>query len=209
MAVAVAIAVQALVALILRLPGAVELDGLIVAPILTTLVYVLVAYDADADPGGSTVWERFLERSWAVIVVDFMLSYVSAVGLGLAASGSAIDLLSGAGVILLSAALVFVDASAAIDGGVTVWSVVPSAFAHGFAAAMQRIVFPRACAIMLLQLLVFLAQNALAALLQNRHVSDASFWSQIPLATLAVPPLSALTALVYLDASKRRSQAGK
>ncbi|HEY1655467.1 MAG TPA: hypothetical protein VGF86_10160 [Candidatus Tumulicola sp.] len=207
-AVAIAIAVQTLVALVGRVPHGIDLDTFVVPPILTTLVYAFVAADARAQPVETrAIWERFLERSWAVIAIDFVLSIVSAIGLGSGASGNFIDVLGGVAIVGLSAMLVFADASATVDDDLTVWSVVPRAFARSLTAAWQRSVFPRAFAIFGLQLLVFALQSALYALLQHGHLPNALFWSQIPLLTVAVPPLSALTVLVYLAADSAHARA--
>jgi hypothetical protein len=203
-------AVQALVALVWRIPHGTDLDGAIVLPILTTLVYGFVAADAGAEPvAASIVWERVLERSWAVVVIDFAVSYVTALGLAGSTSSSALDLIAGLSAFGLSVLFVFADASAAVDADLGVLTVIPYGFVRSVQAAWQRPVLPRALAIFSLQLLVAALQIALNALLQHARVPDALFWSEIPLLTLLVPPLSALTVLVYLDARAAPAQAAE
>jgi hypothetical protein len=52
-------------------------------------------------------------------------------------------------------------------------------------------------------LLLIALQGGAVLLLQYAHVpvADLPFWSEVPLYTIATPPLAALTVLVYLDAS--------
>ena len=209
-AVAVAIGVQAFVALVLRVPHGAELDSFVVLPILTTLVYAFVAADVRSGAvAAAIVWERFLERCWAVIAIDFVLSLLSALGLSGSDSGDVLAVAAGMAFFILSGLLVFTDASATVDDDLTVWSVIPLAFARSMSAAWQRAVFPRAFAIFALQLLVFALQSALYALLQHDRVPDALFWSEVPLLTVVLPPLSALTVLTYLAAIAGRAEASE
>lgn len=202
--------VQALVAVVWRIPHGADLDGAIVLPILTTLVYGFVAADARPEPAAaSSVWERVLERSWAVIVIDFVVSYVTALGLAGSTSPNALDLIAGLSAFALSVLFVFADASATVDGDVGVLTVIPYGFVRSVQAAWRRPVLPRALAIFSIQLLVAAVQIALGALLQRGHVADALFWSEIPLLTVVVPPLSALTVLVYLDARAAPAQSAE
>lgn len=208
---AVAIALQALVALAWHVRQAVALDGFIATPILTTLVYVVVAADVRLAPEGTDgahpappLWERFLERSWAVIVIDFVLSYVLAFGLGATASPEIADVFGGIAVVALGAMFVFADASAAADDDLTPLTVLPRAFARSVAAVWQPAIFPRAFALLALQLLIVALQSAAYALFLEAHVANAEFWSQIPLLGIATVPLSTLTMLVYLDATATR-----
>lgn len=203
-----AIGLQALVAVVARVPHGTDLGSFIVPPILTTLVYAFVSADARREPvPARVVWERFLERAWAVIVIDFVLTYVAAIGLSGTASADPLDAIVGILAIGLSVVLVFADAAATVDDDVTVWSLIPRAFGRSLVGACRGPVFLRALAILALQLLVFALENQLYALLTHLHVSDAAFWSQVPLLTVAVLPLSALTVLVYLDATADRAAA--
>lgn len=199
---------QALVAIVWRVPHGTDLDSFIVLPILTTLVYAFAAADAGSEPvTAAAVWERFLERSWAVIVIDFVLAYVSAIGLSAGLSSEPLDMVAGMLVFGLSALLVFTDASATVDDDVTVWSVIPRAFLRSFQTSWRWPVFSRALAIFAIQLVVYALQNELYALLARRHVPEAAFWSQIPILTVVGVPLAALTVLVYLDATAARTDA--
>ncbi|HEY5425896.1 MAG TPA: hypothetical protein VIJ77_05035 [Candidatus Tumulicola sp.] len=202
-ATAIAIGLQALLAIVWRVPHAVLLGSFVVLPILTTLVYAFVAADTRPEPmPAAAAWERFLERSWAVVIIDFVLAYIGAIGLSGASSAAPVGAIVGILALGLSAALVFTDAAATVDDDVTVASVIPHAFVRGLTTAWRWPIFPRAIAIFSIQLIVYALENATFTLLQHRHVAEPEFWSQVPILTLVVPPLAALTGLVYLDANE-------
>jgi hypothetical protein len=199
-----AFVLQAVVALVWRVNHGIDLDNSIVLPILTTLVYAFVAADARGKSvPAAAIWERFLERTWAVIVIDFILNQIVTIGIADSQSADPLDLLVGFLVFGLSTLLVFTDAGATSDDDVTVWSVIPRAFVRGVLAAWNRQIFPRALAIFSIWLLVNEIQLGALSALQNAHMplSQALFWTLIPLGTLVTPPLAALTVLVYLDAT--------
>ncbi|HKU80799.1 MAG TPA: hypothetical protein VJP76_01420 [Candidatus Tumulicola sp.] len=208
---ATAVALEAVVALVWHVRGGLQLDEFVATPILTTLVYTVAAFDVrpptgpDGErPRSFSLWERFLERSWAVIVIDFLLSYVLTLGLAGTASTDLAEMFGGIAIVTASAMLVFADASATADDDLTPLLVLPRAFARSVAAVWQPAVFPRAFALLALQLAVVALQSAAGALLLQAHVPNADFWAQIPLLDVAVVPLSALTMLVYLDAAATR-----
>ena len=192
-------------ALVWRLPQGAELGQAIVLPILTTIVYAFVWADASDTPvSPSAVWERCLERSWAVIVIDFVYTFVASLGLGYALSADPIGVVTGIVGIVLSIVLVFADASATVDDDVNAWSVIPHAFVRSASMAWRAAIFPRALTIFAIELLVLAAQSALAIGLERVHVPQAVFWSEVLLNTLTLPPLSALIVLVYRDATVQK-----
>jgi hypothetical protein len=181
-----------------------NVGGAIVLPLLTALVYAFVATDAvEPKPGALPPWERFLERAWAVIVVDFVVGMVTLSGLSTAASQNPLAGVFGIAAFALSALLVFADVSATVDDDVTVWSVVPAAFLRSVAAAWNVRIFARALAIVSIELLLVVAQYAMLYGLQHAGVHAAAFWAQVPLSTLATPPLAAITLVIYHDAVVR------
>lgn len=181
-----------------------NVGGAIVLPLLTALVYAFVATDAsEPKPGALPPWERFLERAWAVIVIDFVVGMVTLYGLSTAASQNPFAGVLGIAAFALSALLVFADVSATVDDDVTVWSVVPTAFLRSMAAAWNVGVFARALAIVSIELLLVVAQYAVLYGLQHAGIHGAAFWAQVPLSTVATPPLAAITLVVYHDAVVR------
>jgi hypothetical protein len=204
-----AFVVQAALALGFHLPHATDVSEAIVQPLLVTLVYAFVWLDAqESPPSAAIAWERFLERAWAVIVIDFFFGQVAgfAVALSLLADPIAIVLgLLGCGV---SALLVLADASATVDDDVTAWSVIPKSIAKSIVSTWNAVTFSRALALFSIQLLLYVIEKEIGVALTQARVSEPDFWSTIPLSTIAIPPLSAITLLVYRDATGTTKQAG-
>lgn len=201
-----AIALQALVVVVWRTPHGLVLADAIVSPIFVTLVYAFVAADAAADAtdepvSTKLVWERILERAWAVIVIDFIINEVTSAGLIASLSTDSLDLIFGMLVLVLSALLVFADTSATLDNDLTAWSVVPRAFVRSITIAWNRRTFARVLAIFAIEFLVFTVGLGLQGLFAARHLVDAAFWANVPLGAIATPPIAALTVLVYRDAT--------
>jgi hypothetical protein len=181
--------------------------GFVIPPLLTTLVYAFVWADGDAEPPGlGAIWERVLERSWAVLVVDLVTSLILAFAQSYILAGDALEMLTGFALFGVSASLVFADTSATVDA-MPVWWMLPGAFWRSVQASMRGPTLPRAIVILGLVLLVALLQAQLYDLLQRTHVAAAEFWSQVPLEAASVPPIAALTALVYRDATRTKVDA--
>jgi hypothetical protein len=201
-AILAALAVQAALTLVWHVPHAIDLGGAIAVPLVTALVYAFVSADAGESPvAQSLVWERFLERAWAVIIIDFLLSYVWTAALIYSTSAKPVELLAGLAAFGFSVLAVFADAGAVADDDVTVWTVIPRAFVRSVATAWNGTVFVRALAIVSFALLEFLAQTLLYAALVRVNAWQADFWAQVPLATIVAVPLAALTIVVYRDAT--------
>lgn len=198
---------QALPAVVWPIPHGLEIGGYVFPPLLTALAYAFALGDSDAAREGTIgPWERFLERAWAVIIIDFVTANVSFYSLALTASGDFLAIAVGFAGILLSTAIVFADTSATADDGVSVWLLVPHAFVASVRTALQPTVFMRAVVLFSLNILAFaLAQSLLAALTQA-HVPHADFWSLAVVQTLATVPLAVLTMLIYRDAVRAAAE---
>jgi hypothetical protein len=201
-AILTAFAVQIALALVWRVPHAIELGSSIAIPLVTALVYAFVSADAGEAPAAeSLVWERFLERAWAVIVIDFLLTDIATAALVYSMSAKPLELVGGLAAFAFAVLTVFADAGAVVDDDVTVWTVIPRALLRSITTTWNSTIFARALAIFSLQLLAFVAQNALYFGLMHFDVSQALFWAEIPMATLITPPLAAITVVVYRDAA--------
>lgn len=189
-------------ALVWRVPHADELGGAIAVPLVAALVYAFVSTDAGETPiAESLVWERFLERAWAVIVLDFLLSYVWIAALIYSTSANPLQLLAGLAAFGFSVVAVFADTAAVVDDDVSVWTVIPRSLVRSIVTAWNSTVFVRALAIVSLSLLEFVAQNTLYFALVHFNVPQAEFWAEIPIATVFAPPIAAITVVVYRDAA--------
>ena len=198
----VAFGVQIALALVWRIPHALELGSSIAVPLVVALVYAFVSADA-GEPGlsESLVWERFLERAWAVIVLDFLLSYVWGVAIFDSMSSNVLDMLAGLAAFIFSVFFVFADAGAVVDDDVNVWSVIPRSLLRSVAVVWNSTIFARALAIVSFVLLETVAQIALQILLPHFNVTQPLFWAWIPINTVVAVPISALTVVIYRDAA--------
>ncbi|MBV8491398.1 MAG: hypothetical protein JO199_12805 [Candidatus Eremiobacteraeota bacterium] len=196
----------ALCAVVLPIPHGLEVGLAIFPPLLTAFVYAFVWNDARETPyADRAAWERFLERAWAVIVIDFLLSFVLGLGLDGVFAQDATGALVGFLSLTLTLLVIFSDAVATVDDDGTVWSLVPRAFFKSVAAAVNPRVLPRAGLILALSVLVALAQNELVAAFAHARMAFADFWAFAPLGAVTTPPLAALTLLVYQDAGRPAS----
>lgn len=197
-----AFAVQVALTLLWKVPHAIELGGAIAIPLVTAMVYAFVSADAgETEIAESLVWERYLERAWAVIVIDFLLTYVWTAALVYSTSANPLELVAGLAAFGFSVVAVFWDTAAVVDDDVNVWTLVPRSFLRSVATAWNSTVFVRALAIVSLSLLEFVGQSALYYALLHFKVPQAEFWAEIPIGTIVALPISALTVVVYRDAA--------
>ena len=202
---------QALCALVFPIPHGLELGGYIFPPALTGLVYAFVWADARETPlAPRAAWERFLERVWAVIIIDFIGSKVIEFGFPSHPYEDAVAALAEFFAVGVSVFILFADAIATADDEGSVLTLLPRAFAKSVATAFTPIVLVRAVAIFAAQFALIFLESAAYLWLNGAHVAHADFWAQVPLSTLTVPPFAALTLLVYQDATiSRRSGSGR
>ena len=201
-ATAVVIGAQALVVLFIRVPFGFQYSTVVMLPLLTTLVYAFSWADSDESPQPAVAtWERVLERSWAVIVLDLLVGLIQGAGIGSIEAADTIDVCLGIVVLIVSAPLVFVDTSATVDE-MPVWWILPGALWRGVRAARGP-VYLRAIALLALGLLVALVEKPLFDWMQAAHLANPKFWSEVPLNAISVAPIAALTALVYRDATRK------
>ncbi len=197
-----ALVLQGALVLGLRLDNGLLIVPTLVQPVLATIAYARVA----ADRGGAAVtpaafWERVLERVWAVILLDFAVAYIVAVALATALQGNFFERVLGTVALLYSATLVFADVIATVSDDVPMWLLLPLALWHSIRVAWSPGTFVRVVALLAIAMAVTLAQNGIFALMSVHHVAHASFWAQVPLATILTVPSSVLVVLVYLDAT--------
>lgn len=201
-AVLVAFALQVALALVFHVPHALELGSSIAIPLVVALVYAFVSADAAETPvPESLTWERFLERAWAVIVIDVLLNRLTLAALDYSTSSNPLELIGGLLAFTFVMLTVFADTSATLDDDVTVWTVIPRAVLRSIATSWNSVTFVRALAIFSAELLTVPVQSVLYVAMTHFGVPQALFWSQIPLATFVTPPLAAITAVVYRDAT--------
>jgi len=165
------------------------------------VVYASVSADADAAPRNErAVWDRILERSWAVVVVDLIGTYLLSFGIGATMVADVLSFVTGLIALLLSVLLVFADTSATIDDGMPVWWLVPGAIGRSIVTAWRGGMMVRAVLIFSIGFFASYLAGGLFALMGSAHIPNADFWAQLPLDDILTPPLAAFTVLVYRDA---------
>lgn len=200
-AAAVAFAVQAVFEFVWPVKHGLLVAESVAVPMLTALVYAFVWTDAGAaEPDERSPWERFLERAWAVIVIDFALAYLNAYALAFALAGDPVAIVIGVLGLIASALLVYADASATVDDA-NVWLLIPHALSASLRTAWRGRTLVRTLAIFTFIELLFSVEQLLGAWFGELHLPHAEFWGDVPLGTLVTLPLSAVIVLVYRDAA--------
>jgi len=181
--------------LIWRNDIALQLAGLLFPPLLTAITYALVAKDEDllTDP-----FRRALQRWWLVIVVDFMANVAVAFAFE---SFSAREVGSGLALLAINLSLIYADVYVVVEGPSQGLLLLRSVGRSTITAWNGLENIGRSLTLLALQLAPLLISQSLEHRFQQQHLMLASFWANVPLGILLVPPLSALTALVYLDAT--------
>ncbi len=181
-------------------------------PVLTALVYAFVWADTKEDLPPGAAWERFLDRVWAVIVIDFIIGVpvimeLLRTTLGNSADPKDLQNMGALIALVLSLFFLFADASATADDDLTVWNVIPLAFLRSLVISLNPMTFARVLLLIALEFALLLPESGVSILLAKAHVPFADFWSEVPLSTLLQPPLAALTLLVYQGAKVPGKQA--
>lgn len=101
---------------------------LIGEPLAIVVVIVFIGCDASESlPGARERWSRILERAWAIVAIDVILSFVNLIGIGALAASNLIEAFEGLGILFLSAMLIYAEPYAALEDPVSQLSLVPYA----------------------------------------------------------------------------------
>ena len=176
----------------LRSPVAQSAAQLIVLPLVASFIYLWVTDLPDGSPRplGATL-ERLLERSWAVILIDLVLSLIQSLT---TVPGMILwDLL----LVPLLAATIFADVSATLDSDLGAIALFPHAIARTLSLAMHARNFGRMC-------LLLAAEFGLqAVLLETALVLPHGFRADgtLVLAIIVQVALAAVAARMFVEAS--------
>jgi hypothetical protein len=189
-------------------PAAYYVASAIFLPLFVTVVYAFAIGDVDGSMTTAAIWSRVLERAWAVIVIDLLVSLVATLALLAMGSTDLLVQIFAIPSLLLSVTLVFADVHAvATRKAEPWWMLIPRSFAVSVATALGPDMLGRAFLLAFVtQFLPSLVSTLLQSTLEARHVSFSDFWAFGPLSAVIVPPLGALVALVYLDATGYESE---
>ena len=205
----VATFIQAAIIVLWRAPQAIDVASAVVLPILSAVIYAFTANDARAENAGpAQIWTRILERTWAVIVIDFILNSIFAFGLASSdANANIAGMIAGGLLLFLTAIFLFADVSATVDDGDGTLLLIPRSVIRSVAAALYPGNMLGAIAIVSLELLLATLEGTLQQVLAAAHVPHPLLWASVPLSTLAAVPISAYTTLLYLRTQSKKPSA--
>ncbi|HEV7179037.1 MAG TPA: hypothetical protein VGN11_04155 [Candidatus Baltobacteraceae bacterium] len=183
-----------------RSGAALEIGDLVVLPVLTAASYALVGREFGLFPD---VFRRVLARGALVVALDFLESFALSLALVSFAAG---DTFTGVALLGVNVSLIYADVFAVFHDPPEVLLIARAVGRSTLTAWNGLDNIGRSIALVALQILPAFLVNQLQLQLAAHHVAFASFWAGVPLGTIVVPPLSALTALVYLDATGIQAQ---
>lgn len=175
---------------------------LLVGPVIVAITNVNVAADSalgngSDEPGWPARWERVLERLWAVIAIDSIISLLWPLGAGGAASGAGFGmLLLDALVLAFLATLFFADVYACVEPDRPALTLVPLAFARSTLLSWQNL--PRVMVLLAAQLALALVVLEIDAATKASPAGLVDYWTSAAVFTLAAAPVAAWTTTIYL-----------
>ena len=207
--VAAAIVAQAAIVLSWRAPEAIVIAQATILPVLSAIVYAFAYADAQAqETSDSRVWLRVLERSWAVIAIDYGLNAIIGAALGSPqSSANVFGALAGGLLLFLTALLLFADVSATVDDGDGTLMLIPRSILRSVAAALYPGNILGAIAIVSMELVLAMLEGLLSQALVAAHVAHALLWASVPLTTIATVPIGVYTTLLYLRYRSKKPSA--
>ncbi len=169
-------------------------------PLVTALTYAFVGHDQGLL---TNPLQRALRRWWLVMLVDFIA------GTGVSFGFDAFqlrDVFTGVALFAVAVSLVYADVYVVLEDPMDPLLLIRSIGRSTFMAWNGLDNIARSFVLTALQMFPFYPTTVLEQHFKAQHMHLASFWAQVPLGILLVPPLSALTALVYLDAAGRKAK---
>lgn len=187
------------------------LSLILLGPIIVTVVYVHAHSDA-ADPAASAahLWGRVLERLWAVILIDFVVTGLTFVfGLGLATAfspaGGAADFFAGAFGLFALGLVVFADVHASVSESVSTLLLLPDAFVTSAGLAVRNV--SRVLFILALSIFISTGSSFAFGALHGHHVRNDAFLADLLFEVIFAAPMAAILTAFYLDCLARRPEA--
>jgi hypothetical protein len=144
--------------------------------------------------------ERVLERSWAVLVINFIFYYVASFGFAMLSTNEILDRILSIPLLLIAASLVFAQTVAVTINDERWWLVIPQSFGTSSRVAWSGAVMWRAIALFLVQIVPAFGEGALSGILTKAHVEQPLFWASQPLEAIWTVPVYVLITLVFFDA---------
>jgi hypothetical protein len=177
----------------------------VVSPIFNAIVIATSLADWNGIKDARGTWSRILDRSWALIVIDFLLTVLQVYDITFS-RGDLVDFLLAIPLFVMVAATCFAEVVAVADDDSPWWWIPVRSFGASAIAAFSPGMFVRAASLGALQIAVSLAIELAADVLTQQKVGQALFWSAIVLGMLTLPPIQALVTFTYLDAAGGESK---
>lgn len=181
-------------------PAVTFTSGIVFDALLATIVFAQAKGDVDGSTAAE-VWSRVLDRLWAVLVVDFIVTFVTLDGIAILAQGELLDRIIAIPILLIAAATVFAEAIAVVVDGEQWWFLVVRAIGTSIRTSWSGSTLWRAIVLFALQFVPMAAGIALTKASAQLHITITSFWTDVPLGILFAIPLDALIVLAFFDAS--------
>ena len=163
------------------------------------VVIAIARASIDEAPLGSA-FARILERSWAVLVVNFIVSYLVGYGVQALTEGDIVYRIIAIPILLIAISLIFSEVVAVVIDDERWWMLIPHALGGSARVAWTGSMLWVALGLFSLQILPSLFEAGLAALLTKAHVAQAAFWSTLPVDIIWAIPINVLTTVVFLNA---------
>jgi|GEM_PF-5836779 len=179
--------------------GATLIAATIVPPFFVTIINAFTFADESGELPAAT-WSRVLERSWAVLVVDILLQFMTTAAFGSIVSPSLVDRILGAAVFVIFVALTFADVHATVGSAEPWWLLVPRSLSASMTVAWHAATVSRTLiAFTVVTLVPTLVESLLFGTFDQSHVHHADLWASA-VTNILLPIVQAFCALVYLDA---------
>jgi len=174
----------------------------LIAPLFGTIAILVAARD-----GGylqEPIASRFLDRAWAVIILQFLLSMLRLTSEVTLASGGGAGLFAGTVVLTFVALMLYspVDACLREDGAPL--TLLPNAIAQSLILSWRRI--SRAFGMFAIVLSVEMIELLTLVALINRHVPNAEFWANIPIDPCATILIFVIVTAAYIDLTRTKAE---
>ena len=196
--------IQAIVYFIWRNQWGLNVPGILLVPMLTTVANIRCALDLrDAQLPVREVLAWAVRRLWAVIIIDFVFGFAFLDGCYGMISADAGTMFTGALTIALTSTLVFADVYASVEPQENPLLTIPWAFMRSISLAWQNANMVRIALLALIQVALILLSIMIQQLLEAKHIHGAVFLANVPLSTLFVAPLAVLSTVIYFDCLAR------
>lgn len=197
---AIAIGLQWLIYRETNAPAVLFTSGIVVDAVLTTIVSAQAKGDIDGSTAAA-VWSRVLERLWAVVIVDFIVSFVGWAGVLTLSAGDIVNRIIAIPILLIAAATVFSESIAVVVDDEQWWFLVVRAIGTSVRTSLAGSNLRRAIVLFALQFVPTAVSALVSSASAQHHVTVTSFWRDVPLGIVYSIPLDALIVLAFFDAS--------